>query len=70
MHNRRNIHYTRANEDRIRGDASSRSIHKTIKMVETRLGIELPRGNTPSESRDIMVETLAILIPRSARRIR
>lgn len=70
MHNKRNIRYTRASENRIREEASSRSILKTIRMVENRLGIALPRGDTPSESRIMMIETLAVLIPQSAKRVR
>ena len=70
MRNRHNVHYTRANETRIRKEASSRSIHTTIRMMETRLGLAFPRGETPSESRDIMIEMIAVLIPQSARRVR
>lgn len=70
MRNRHNVRYTRANEARIRGEASSRSIHKTIRMMETKLGMAFPRGETPSESRAIMIERIAVLIPRSTRRVR
>ena len=45
-----------------RKEASSKTIYKTIYMVETALGIEFPRGNTPSESREIMIETLADIL--------
>ena len=41
-------------EQRIRAEAASQGIEKTIQVVEEALRIEFPRGITPSESRDIM----------------
>ena len=43
---------------KIRKESASRSIYKTIEMLETELGIKFPCGSTPSESREIMVETI------------
>ena len=44
---------------RIESASASKAIYRTIEMVESELGIEFPRGETPSESRAMMVETLA-----------
>ena len=44
---------------RIESASASRAIYRTVKMVESELGIEFPRGETPSESRELMLETLA-----------
>ena len=41
-----------------RQEAASRAILRTIRDVEEGLGMGFPRGSTPSESRDIMVESL------------
>ena len=43
---------------KIRKESASRAIYKTIEMLETELEIKFPRGSTPSESREIMVETI------------
>ena len=40
-------------------EAASKSIYKTIEMVELAVGIEFPRGGTPSESRQIMIDIIA-----------
>ena len=53
-----NYNMPRVIVEKIRKEAASQAIHKTIKMLETELGIEFPRGNTPSESREIMVEII------------
>ena len=41
-------------EQRIRKEATSQAIEKTIQAVETGLGTAIPRETTPSESRNIM----------------
>ena len=48
----------RINVEKIRKESASQAIHKTIEMLETELGIRFPRGRTPSESREIMVEII------------
>ena len=54
-----NFYYmSKASLDRIRKESASRAIHKTIEMLETELGIKFPRGSTPSESREIMIEII------------
>ena len=70
MYNNRNVRNTRTNENRIREEASSQSIYKTSKWSKPGLGIVFQRGDTPSESRAIIIETLAILISQSRKRIR
>ena len=56
--NVRYMYMSKASVDRIRKESASRAIHKTIRMIERELEIEFPRGDTPSESREIMVKTL------------
>ena len=47
--------YTRKDwENRIRMEAASQAIENTIQAVEVGLGTKFPRGNTPTESRNIM----------------
>lgn len=45
-------------ERTIRKEAASQAIINTIQAVERALGIEFPRGDTPTESRDIMTQIL------------
>ncbi len=42
--------------------AASMAIRKTIRNVEEALGIAFPRGGSPSEDRDMMVEVLRDLL--------
>jgi hypothetical protein len=49
--------YGRTEAD-IRKESASQAIEKTIQAVERALGIEFPRGDTPTESRDIMTQIL------------
>ena len=53
MYNNRNIRYS---VERIRMEASSKTIHKTIRKMETASGMRFPRGNTPTESLDLMIK--------------
>ena len=53
-----NYNMPRVSVEKIRKESASQAIYKTIKMLETELGIEFPRGSTPSESREIMVEII------------
>ena len=48
----------RVSVEKIRKESASQAIYKTIAMLEMELGIEFPRGRTPSESREIMVEII------------
>ena len=60
MRNNRKIGYSpRYSIETIRKEASSMTIHKTIAMVEEASGVKFPRGGTPSESRQIMVDIIA-----------
>ena len=52
------IRMSRARVEKIRKESASQAIYKTIKMLETELGIEFPCGRTPSQSREIMVEII------------
>jgi len=45
-------------EQRIRAEAASQAIEKTIQVVEEALDVKFSRGIRPSESRDIMREIL------------
>ncbi len=45
-------------ERTIRKEAASQAIINTIQAVERALGIEFPRGDTPTGSRDIMTQIL------------
>ena len=54
------MYYSR--EDRIRMEAASQSINETIRLIEERLDTTFRRGDTPSASRDIMIETLGRLL--------
>ena len=47
------LFYGRTEAD-IRKEAASQAIENTIRAVEEALDTEFPRGNTPTESRDIM----------------
>lgn len=47
--------------ERIRKEAASQGIENTIQAVEDGLGVTFPRGDTPSESRSIMVGIIVIL---------
>ena len=42
----------------IKKKAASEAINNTISMVETALGMEFPSGDTPSESRENMINVL------------
>lgn len=44
--------------------AASQAIEKTIQGMEDRIGVKFPRGSTPSESREIMYEWVAVLVRR------
>ena len=46
-------------EARIRQEASSQSIEKTIQGVENALGEKFPRVGTPSQNREVMLTILA-----------
>ena len=46
----------------IRQEAASQAINKTIRLVEQRLDIEVPRVGTPTQNRDEMIETLRRMI--------
>ena len=46
------------NDEQIRAEAASQAIEKTIQMVEEALGVKFPRGNIPTDSRDIMIDIL------------
>ncbi len=48
------------NEAETRG--ASRAIEKTIRKIKYELGVDIPRGSTPSESRAIMVSFLSALV--------
>lgn len=50
-------------EQRIRKEAASQAIEKTIQAVKTGLGTAFPRGTTPSESRNIMRANLGRFKP-------
>lgn len=52
------MNYGRQLEVRIRQEAASQGIEKTIQAVEGALGTIFQRGSFPSESRDIMAEVL------------
>ena len=49
------------NAEDIRQEAASQAIENTIQAVEEALDIQLPRRDTPTESRDIMTEFLRFL---------
>ena len=56
-----NVRYTymsKSSVAKIRKESASQAIYKTIKMLETELGIKFARGSALSESREIMVETI------------
>ena len=46
------------NDEQIRAEAASQAIEKTIQMVEEALGGTFPRENSPTDSRDIMIDIL------------
>lgn len=57
MYSSRNSRYNAGySVERIRMEASSKTIHKTIRKMETASGMRFPRGNTPTESLDLMIE--------------
>lgn len=63
--NRKQQHYSRRSdrsivEAEVRG--RSQAIKKTIRLVEDQLGIKLPRGRTPSESRQLMIDFFDTLL--------
>ena len=45
-------------EDAIRQEAASQAINKTIRMVEQRLDIQIPKVGSPSENRELMIEII------------
>lgn len=45
-------------KERIRKEAASQAIHKTIRLVEQRLNIEVPRVGSPTDNRDLMIEII------------
>ena len=49
---------------RIRKEAASQAIYVTIGMVEDALGVPFPRGQTPSESRELMLNILGSMLKR------
>ncbi len=57
------MYYSR--EQRIRKEAASQAINKTIQLTGERLDIVFPPGVTPSDSRDIMIEILSRLLEES-----
>lgn len=60
MYSGRNTRYNAGYSiERIRMEASSKTIHKTIRKMETASGIRFPRGNTPTESLDLMIDMIA-----------
>ena len=50
-------------EERIRMEAASQAINRTIQMMEAGLNIRFPRVGTPTENRDAMIEELRNRIP-------
>lgn len=57
-------------EQMVRMEAASQAIEKTIQTVEESLGVKLPRGSRPSESREIMGDFLCQLRPAARLRIK
>lgn len=49
------------NAEDIRQEAASQAIENTIQAVEEALGVQFPRGNTPTESRENMKYILRAL---------
>lgn len=45
-------------EQRIRTEAASQAINKTIRLMSERTGIPFPSVGTPSEDRDVMIEII------------
>ena len=45
-------------EDRIRKEAASQAIKKTIRLMGMRLNIQFPSVGTPTEDRDLMIEII------------
>ena len=52
------MHVRKDLENRIRMEAASQAIENTIQAVEAGMGVRFPRGNTPTESRNIMERIL------------
>lgn len=61
--NRRNVMIMyRGQQNQKEAEAASKAIEKTIQGMENRIGVKFRRGSTPSESREIMYEGIAILV--------
>lgn len=47
-----------ANLERIRAEAASRAINKTIRLIGEGVSMPFPQAGTPTENRDAMIEIL------------
>ena len=50
-------------KERIRMEAASQAINRTIQLMEAGLNIRFPRVGTPTENRDAMIAELRSRIP-------
>lgn len=55
------MYYSERWKQRIRQEAASQAIEKTIQAVEEGLNTTFPRGGTPSDSRDMMKTILSTM---------